>query len=68
MKNGNLNTIELLKKLDLELSPDFVNYMAKKGRIPAEKQGTRWSYRPNDLRSIKKVLKEYLESVTPQTK
>ena len=65
MKLGSLTTIELLDRLEMEISPDFINYMAKKGRIPAEKQGSRWSYRVNDLRSIKKILREHLGDQEP---
>lgn len=50
-----LNSKEVARLLDL--SPDTVNELARKGALPAFKQGRQWRFRKRDITSFKRQLR-----------
>ncbi len=54
------NTRELVERLKLEVTPDLVAELAKKQKIPAFKDGTRWRFRAEDLPRIRQEVRKRL--------
>ncbi len=54
------NTKQLVERLDLEITPDFVTELARDQRIPAFKDGARWRFRAEDVGRIRQEIRRHL--------
>ncbi|HEX7127200.1 MAG TPA: helix-turn-helix domain-containing protein [Thermodesulfobacteriota bacterium] len=54
--NEGLTSKQLAQVLPFAISPDEINYLARRNKIPAEKRGKMWIYKKKDLNKILKTL------------
>lgn len=54
------STKQLVERLDLEITPDFVTELARDQKIPAFKDGARWKFRADDVGRIRQEIRRYL--------
>jgi hypothetical protein len=54
--NEGLTSKQLAQVLPFAISPDEINYLARRNKIPAEKRGKMWVYKRKDLNKIMKAI------------
>jgi hypothetical protein len=54
--NDGYTSKQLARVLPFAISPDEINYLARRNKIPAEKRGKMWVYKKKDLNKILKTL------------
>jgi hypothetical protein len=54
--NDGYTSKELAQVLPFAISPDEINYLARRNKIPAEKRGKMWVYKKKDLHKIMKYI------------
>lgn len=59
-KGATFNTRQLVERLNLEITPDFVTELARDQKIPAFKDGSRWRFRSDDVARIRQEIRKYL--------
>lgn len=59
-KGATYNTRQLVVRLNLEITPDFVTELARDHKIPAFKDGSRWRFRSDDVARIRQEIRKYL--------
>ncbi len=58
-----LNTRELAIQLEVEVTPDFLTDLARSQKIPAEKVGSRWTFKKKDVPRIRNFLKNHQKAL-----
>ncbi len=59
--NDGYTSKQLAQVLPFAISPDEINYLARRNKIPAEKRGKMWIYKKKDLNRIMKYI-QYLNA------
>lgn len=54
--NEGLTSKQLAQVLPFAISPDEINYLARRNKIPAEKRGKMWVYKKKDVSKILKAI------------